>query len=251
MKKILISGDSWSFAVYTHGTSLICLKEAFGDQLANRGYQIVNVSVAGSCNSTSVERLKRALADDNSFDSIIWVQTDPFRDLRTTEQMSAPIHGSVPKYNMTALQDLIISNNGSIIKAADAMLMRTYSLLDSAATLYKKDIYCIGGCVPLSDHISQFKNLKILIKSVPEFLIDGHTDSLAYDTEAWLTYQYVEYAKKNKIDLSETDWYTATDLFLNKTNAWGHCEEYFSPDKWHPNAAGHRLIADLIEKTLA
>lgn len=252
MNKILISGDSWGFAVYDTTVNPVgIIPEAFGHQLTNRGYDVENVSVAGSNNNNSVRKLSWALDRDSSFDTIIWVQTDPFRDLRTDRQIADPFHGNVPEYNIQALQNLITANNGSIVKSAESLLNDTYNWLNTIAARHNKVIHCLGGCVTIADNISKFEHLRVLMKSIPEFLIPGHKDSLIYDTEGWLTYQYIEHVKKNKIDLLQTDWYAATDLLMEKNKGWSNCVEYFNPDQWHPNAAGHRLITDFIVKTLA
>lgn len=251
MKKILISGDSWSFAVYNPiGDDYSIMPQAFGHQLSDQGYNITNVSSAGASNSATIRCIDQALELDNSYDVVLWVQTDPFRDLRFKHSVEVPIFGNVPAYNMDTVHQLVTVNNNSLVKSAEMILAGSYHRLNMIAKKYKRDIYCIGGCVPISNFVYNFNNLAVLIRSIPELLIPGFEESFVYDTEGWLTYQYVEYAKKNKIRLEDTDWYQCTDTFMTKSIVWSNCLEYFSPDQWHPNVKGHAVIADFIVKTL-
>ena len=252
MRKILISGDSWSFAVYNawHGGFDI-LEEAFGHQLSKFGYNVNNVSVAGSSNLRSISYLERALEQDSSYDYIFWVQTDPIRDFRTEDSFYDDNYKRmIPVYDIEKLNNLIVSKGNSIKSAAKSILFDSYNRLDQIAKKNSKIIYCMGGCSSLTEDIIKFSNLRSLIKSIPEFLIVNHTDGVMYDTEEWLSTQYVKYVKEHKIRIEDTDWYECTEEFLNKTANWSRCEEFFRPDLWHPNGAGHKLITEYIIKTL-
>ena len=84
MSKIFIGGDSWGCGEWTEQT---VSHKGVEQYFINDNYTVFNSSEGGSSNKFSIDRLDKDLRDYYiSGDIIIWIQTDPIRDLRVEEQ---------------------------------------------------------------------------------------------------------------------------------------------------------------------
>jgi hypothetical protein len=90
--KIFISGDSWGCGEWTYFTPPIMstvahkgLEQYFIDD----NYTVFNSSKGGSSNEFSIVRLSKDLQEYySSGDIILWIQSDPIRDLRVHKPRS-------------------------------------------------------------------------------------------------------------------------------------------------------------------
>ena len=123
--------------------------------LIDDGFKVTNYSEGGRSNLEAVDHLCHQLSlHDNTFDYVIWFQTDPLRDL-------------TPYTNFNSR----FSSYEELISTSKELLNSSYNRLNQL----NKKIICIGGCSKLDSDIHKYKNLVPLIDSVIEFLLPTFT----------------------------------------------------------------------------
>lgn len=80
--KILVAGDSWGVGEWTNGQRTHLGLEQY---LRDAGHDVVNVSRGGWSNLSVLKALEQGLKTNN-IDCVIWLQTDPMRELLTSEE---------------------------------------------------------------------------------------------------------------------------------------------------------------------
>lgn len=249
-RSLAVSGDSWSAAVYIPDDTSIGnytqIPEAFPDQLARRGYQVNNLSQTNSSNTLTIDWLESYLLENPDVQHIVWVQTDPMREFRI-DSTATIFNREVSVVDADSIV-AAVRMHGSLELLIDNLLDNAYSRLHHIAETYNKKIMCIGGCSKLSPIISNYPNLIPVLPSIVELLIPEVNDTVLYDTDSWLSKQYPQalFKASDNIELLR-DWYTATNKYEQMILPMETCQEFFHPDKWHPNTAGHYLIANFIE----
>lgn len=215
--KIIIAGDSWGVGEWdrapdrvTHIINHQGLEQYFKDT----GYNVINLSKGGYSNTQSIAPLPK-----ESDSVIIWIQTDPLRDLRPYDRF---------KEKFQSYQTLL--------DIQKELLTTTYSILNKLGK-----IYCIGGCSKLDlDLIKEFENLIPIIPSVPEFLLPNYIHPKIWFSD-W--YELVD----RQFDIDSID-----KLLYNKkiqdslADSW----EYFQPDGKHPNRHGHKKIFEYLNENI-
>jgi hypothetical protein len=220
--RILIAGDSWGcgeWAVF--GTKIAHLGlEAY---LVEYGCTVTNVSVAACSNIDSINNIKHKLID-NTYDVIIWLQSDPVRDLK-------PYKDNADKFTLE-LEDFL--------KVRDNLIDDNYRTLNSLGPT----IYCMGGSSDINMQlINKYSNLKPVIPSIVEFFgcisiplwVPG--SRWLSDRGITLSNSIVEYmCQINK------KWFEGfrfgIDANLDK--------KWFFPDGHHPNRHAHKKIFEYL-----
>ena len=227
--KILIAGDSWAFGEWIPNPSGVPLTEAIlhtgiNFYLEQEGHQIVNCAYPGGSNLHSFNRVKYFLEQDK-FDKIFWIQTDPFRDLRSTVED----HGSYKK-------DLYTKTFKEFLEKHDRLLENVYNKFNTLNV----QINCIGGCSRLNlDMLKNYQNLNPCIESVilllyPNFDLPNIwiSDWLEIDPpKTLIDFLWIEEEKRNVLNTKK-------------------CAEYFWPDGNHPNRKGHKIMFDYLKKVV-
>lgn len=250
-RSIAVSGDSWSAAVYIPDEESIGnytqIPEAFPEQLERRGYIVDNLSQTNSSNTLTIDWLESYLNDHPDVQNVVWVQTDPMREFRI--DATAKVFNR--EVSVVDAQGIVsaVRMHGSIEALIDNLLDNAYSRLHHIAEKHNKKILCIGGCSKLSSIVHNYPNLIPVLPSIVELLIPSVNDTVLYDTDSWLSKQYPQelFKSSDNIELLR-DWYTATAKYEAMILPMETCAEFFHPDKWHPNTAGHYLIANFIEE---
>lgn len=190
------------------------------------GYITINISEANQSNSITISRLISLLESHQEDISIIWIQTDPLRDLRPYDQFT----NKFTTYNQ-------------ILEYQSENLLNTYARLNSL----DRDIVCLGGCskIPLN-MISRFKNLKPLIPSIMEWLIPQYSTPETYVSFVAPDITFSDWTNLigKQFDLDSLD-----KLIYNKKiqDSLSEYPELFWPDGSHPNRHALKLVYDYIK----
>jgi hypothetical protein len=216
LMEILISGDSWGCGEWCWAENNPISHKGIEQYFVNNNYFVKNTSRPGGSNDISVHKIKNNL--NKNYDAIVWFQTDPLRDNG---------HVILKKENLTY---------SDILNEQDRLLKNTYKKLNS----FGVDILCIGGCSKINlELIQQYKNLKVVIPSVPELLINKYTHPDIWYGNEWT------YNIKNNLDYDCVEKLYAAKVSIQ---AIEHNIEFFHPDGRHPNRKGHWEIYQALLK---
>jgi hypothetical protein len=189
--------------------------------LQEHGYEVINLSVGGSCNRDAVYRLSGAI---QSNDIVIWIKTDPLRDLRP--------------YNNLVDQVL---DSGGIINLSRRLSNQCYQTANAIANMHGTTIYCIGGFCDLDLELLEYHpQLTALVPSWVQMLVNTQPDNFFHGASDWsmlLVDADYDYEFKQKI---------INELYSIVENEQVFDNEIFRPDGKHPNRVGHRYLADHI-----
>lgn len=183
--------------------------------LEDTGHLVDNISVAGASNFEIIEKLQQQPLL-NEYDHIIWIQTDPVRNLRPYVKFASQFN-----------------TFDSLINYQQEILQQSYSALN----LLGIKINCLGGCSKLDVKLmSKFNNLYPIIDSIPEFLLPNYTHPTVWFSD-W--YKLVG----RQFDITSLD-----KLLHNKKlqDSLIDEKELFWPDGGHPNRHGYKIIFDYL-----
>lgn len=232
-KQILVIADSWAYTWDVRAPQLRQLP-GYDRLLTQKGYQVKNLAKPGSSNREQYQILQTEL-EQESYDHVIVTQTDPMRDF--IEQ---------GKLNAEFCYDRARHYEGLGIFMLNC-LRNYYVELDELAKQHEVDIMIMGGCSRVLDQQileMDLKNLRVAIPSIPELLIDNYEDHIWYDSNQWTVGDYRKLIRRD--EALRKEWFSITEMILQKRTAYKSCQRYFYPDQWHPNLTGHHRIADLI-----
>lgn len=168
MSKILLAGDSWACGEWgSHGGPVTLWTSDGIRYLSNNSYGVthlgleeyfsehnvvLNTAVPGSNNSNSIKRLSDSITLFNP-DLIIWVQTDPIRDLRIKNYDALKFPRPISLRQFFDLQHNLIEDS--------------YIKLDAIGV----PIICMGGTFKINiSQMEKYTNLNPLIPSMIEFI---------------------------------------------------------------------------------
>jgi len=225
--KILLAGDSWTFRprteYYVPGPTSIA------DFLIQFGHNVTNIARPGRSNFFIINKMQNVLSND-TFDKIIFVQTDPLRD---------HVHANANTGWEELLPDIKWFDDYKHLQSImNNILDKTYKSLNDIGL----PINLIGGCSKVNvDLISKYSNLSCLMPSIPEFLQPGYNAPEIWGTSRW----------QKKIDKK---WDLETiDYILNqiKSTEWLHNNcPHFLNDLMHPDVFGYKKVAEYISDYL-
>jgi len=81
--KIIIAGDSWGIGEWTDGQRT---HRGLEQYLLDDGHSVINLSRGGMSNMSIIDALEQGLKEHKDADRVIWFQTDPMRELLTSEE---------------------------------------------------------------------------------------------------------------------------------------------------------------------
>jgi len=182
------------------------------------GYEVINLSIPGSSNKHTIQKIKEFVTISNDEFVILWIQTDALRDLRPYKNFKETFQ-----------------TYDQIIDWQRNQLYETYKELNS----FKRKIICLGGVSKIHlDLIRDFNNLDPVIPSIIEWLIPNFT-AAALNFSDWT-------------DLIGRQ-FSITDLdrlvYAKKIqDAVYDYPDVFYPDSVHPNLKAHKMIFDFLVK---
>ena len=249
---IFISGDSWGCGEWPPPKHRKIINK--NATLEHRGLEqyfieddflVYNSSAAGASNNDSIQSLKYNLEKHfQSGDIVLWVQTDPIRDLRP----------------YTDLTNQIKKENG-VFALANRVLIDNYSRLNDLAIKFNTNVHLIGGLSSInSTLIGNYNRLITLIVSWPQLLVSHKPEFSQIDYE-----NYGEWGHDwslDSINLSalmnsgklpfEIDLAEKIIDELHKLVGYKIIfnDPIFYPDGGHPNREGHKILYDFIKKKL-
>jgi len=250
--KIFIGGDSWgcgewadpivlkSGAMMSSVVSHKGLEQYFIDD----NYTVFNSSKGGSSNRFSIDRLAADLKNHySSGDIILWIQSDPIRDLRIHEHK----HGYRNNYGNN-IAVALINNNNDFNQLEKCLLTANYDKLSCVANTHNAIIHVIGGLRNVeSTVLSKFKNLNMLVKSWIYLLINDYgQDNQGIGTSEWTVDDFLIDRLPNTVKLQLVD--NLHTIFSQHQSISKF--EIFRPDGEHPNRQGHKHLYRYIKEKL-
>lgn len=243
MPTIFIAGDSWGCGEWNaHGK----LNHGGIEQyFTEAGYKVVNSSVGGYSNENSIYDLEKSLQSNTSNSKIIlWIQTDPIRDLRPFWKLPDNV---TPWRSLTA--EIKIANGFNQLSLN--LLNDHYQSLNAIGKKYDTSIHLIGGKQDIvTDLLNKYNYLNALVPSWTHLLV-GHISKYSH---LFPKHTMTDYTIDN-IDLTAFD----TELRHRVVNEMHRCnlcwqiydeQPIFHPDGQHPNREGHKQLFDYIIKEL-
>jgi hypothetical protein len=226
---IIIAGDSWGcgewdWPNWPDTVPIEISHKGLEQYLIDFGCNVKNFSSGGAsnllaCNSILPESVlyRHSL---NISPIIIWFQTDPFRDFG--------YFGYPADY-----LEIFKEPKDKFFKIHDDLLDMTYARLN----ILRIPIYCIGGFSKLNLKLmKKYSYLVPVIPSVIEFLTDS-THSPTYSD--WINLTDPSGNKVLSHDL--------VDFLYSEGLKWELLDkQWFWPDPFHPNRAGHKKIFDYL-----
>lgn len=220
--RVLIAADSWGCGEW----------KVFGREIAHLGLElylteygctVTNISVPACSNIDSINNIKNKLVD-NTYDIIIWFQTDPIRDLRPYEDHQAEFALHIDDF----------------LKLQKTLLDRNYNNLNNLGP----KIICMGGCSDIDmSVISKYSNLNPVIPSIVEFF-DCKSHPLWVPGSRWLHDRGITISESIVDFMMQHDkrWFQGirfgTDDNLDK--------KWFFPDGHHPNRHALKKIFEYL-----
>ena len=241
--RILVDGDSWAYT--WNPQQQLTQHQGFADLLRQRGWSVDCQAEGGCSNSRSVSRVLR---DGRLYDLVIWIQTEPQRDWFTAGSVLDPL--TLQSRQLLDVDRLIpqVQAQGSLNQFLTRQLRdHCYAPLNSLG----KPVWLIGGCSKVAEsELERFHNLTAVIPSVSELLFTDFSDCLYQDTHQWASREYADQIMALGDVKLIREWYAVTSDINRKLHRWGQDQQYFNPDKWHPNIQGHERICDLLDQRL-
>lgn len=198
----------------------VLLHRGLEQYFVDDGHTVINISIGGGSNVNIVNRLKNLVNKQIGHSLIIWIQTDPFRDLHPYTNF---------KKDFSTYEQLILWQT--------SQLNSIYTQLNKLGS----KIYMLGGCSKLNlSLLSEHKNLIPLFESITEFLLPSYTHP-----EIWCSDWYKLIDKQFDID-------SINKLVYNKKiqDSLLDYPDLFWPDGRHPNRFGHKKIFDYINENI-
>ena len=238
LKNILILGDSWSQGeISVNENGRYVSHRGVMQYLEDDGYKIENRGGLGESNHWALTQFELY---SGSPDFILWFQTDINRD-----------------YLENTFLDKLKETH-SIKSLFKNHIIDTYTKMNYLAEQKNTTVYVIGGVSPvLEDELHQFKNLKCAIPCIIN-LIRPDIHLSFYDRFGlfhWLT-NLIELIKSdpfwsnNDITRLKSEWLMMHSGVGKFYQTMMEDKEYFWPDGYHPNRAGHKVIYNKIKTIL-
>jgi hypothetical protein len=228
---IIIGGDSWGVRPSGPEQFTHCGLEEF---FLNHGHRVINTSENSSSNSQSIERLNKALMAPGKDDIIIWIQSDPMRDVSPDQ-----IRDGVKKH-------------GGFIKLMEWLLTESYSELNAVAARNSTIIYLIGGLTNILDFASNFKNLKVLVQSWNHLLVGHRPEYADWHQELFIGLMSKHISEFQLESYDSATKYAMTDELHKIMSKWQKFQDLTDiyPDGAHPSKQGHEILFNYIKQQL-
>jgi len=239
---ITIVGDSWGFYWDGQGNQHPGLEMLLRDQ----GHTVSNLAQPGKSNLAAVNTLTSL---ESLTDCVLFIQTEPMREW-FIPGVSSTDHGghNRPVLDAAGLFQLAIEQKG-VKQVLENYLKNTiYFRLEQWQKKHAVPVLMIGGCSDIDNTLLP-DSLTSVVDSWPQLLLgaDRFQKTMFIDTCQWLSWEYADLVHQSKnVDLM-IEWYEITKEVNKKQSAWFDDTQYFNPDNWHPNLAGHQKLADYLK----
>jgi len=238
MVKFLIAGDSWGCGEFSPESiekkTTIISHDGLSQYLKEANHYVINQSCTGDNNLRQLRLINDTLKKEK-FDHIIWIQTEPLRNIY--QYSPFPDDQDLWNYDITTY-------NKNDYNAYDNILEDWFNLTYSAAQkiydTFNIPFYIIGGLSPVHPIIRNYTFYNNIIESWNNIIMDVkqpyntwfHTRKIIEDYEKYLN-------DKRMVNEIETciAWETAQESHKNFIAV-------------HPNRDAHKKLTDMILKDL-
>ena len=221
--RVLVTGDSWGCGVWKNKQ---VVHEGLVWYLQHKyNHTVTNVSKAGCSNLRNLHKLRTT--NLNEYDFIIVYYSNPFLDIKTTDDFS---YFNVPDKSL----------DDNFITQLHENLTCTY--LKNLNSLSKK-IYLVGGHNKVSTQYINYNNVIALIPSIREFFYPTFIEPEVISS------CYVFDMYTNKFDDKALEHINKSRTHMR--NLSNIQKEYFHPNGYHLNLKGHAILAEFIHNFMA
>lgn len=227
--KIFIGGDSWACGEWPDGPSLHAVHQGVEAYFAEDGYTVINTARGGSSNKDSISLLASTTNELFALgDIIIWVQTDPIRNI-AFDQLSKQVEQA-----------------GGIVSLMRELVQQDYSRLNHLTLKYNCPVYAIGGLYSIQkDLLARYPRVQCLVESWIGLLVADWTESALLDS-TWT----VDDLHLNTFKDQQLAGRCIDELTQLERNRSVYQNPIFHPNGNHPNREGHRILYNYIKERL-
>jgi hypothetical protein len=227
--KIFIGGDSWACGEWPDGPSLHAVHQGVEAYFAEDGYTVINTARGGSSNRDSISLLASTTNELFALgDIIIWVQTDPIRNVAIDQ-----------------LPDQV-EQAGGIINLMRKLVREDYNRLNQLTFKYNCPVYTIGGLYSIQqDLLERYSRVCCLVESWIGLLVSDWTESAVLDS-TWT----VDDLCLNTFKDQQLAGLCINELTQLEHNRYIYQNSIFHPNGNHPNREGHRVLYNHIKERL-
>jgi hypothetical protein len=163
VKKFLICGDSWGVGAYKYigdpPTSITYIPDTGLDYfLTQHRCQVTNISKSADSNFLQLTALESKLAESNDYDYIIWMQTEPNRDLINSKYKYPNFDINNFKQSMEYVKDI------------------NYQYAQVIYNRFKIPFIVVGGLSVVGNSIGIYSFAKLVITSWLSDITEGKYD---------------------------------------------------------------------------
>lgn len=223
--KVLICGDSWGCGAWSSDSRVNTHRgtELF---LTIMGHDVENCSVSGNSNNNTYNTL--AEKDLSKYDFIFVFYTNPIRDV--LDEQNLVHHSKTPNRSITYTQ---------YVNKHKELALTFYDKLDSL----NYPIFLLGGHNKIECELLNHKNITNLIPSIREmFYPNFKEEQIVYWSMQLSGTRLNKYL--SKFDEECIEKFYESRIYLN--NLKDQQKEYFYPDGYHLNVAGHKILAEYL-----
>lgn len=227
--KIFISGDSWACGEWPNGPSLHAVHRGVEAYFEEDGYTVINTARGGSSNKDSISLLASTTNEHYAKnDIIIWVQTDPIRNVSIDNLPRA------------------VEQAGSIVGLMRDLAQEDYSRLNHLTLKYNCPVHVVGGLYSIQqDLLARYPRVRCLVESWIGLLVTGWSESAVLDS-AWT----VDHLQLNTFKDQQLAGRCIDELTQLESNRYIYQNLIFHPNGNHPNREGHRVLYNYIKERL-
>lgn len=228
--KIFITGCSWAHGEWGEGNEqYTVIHEGLIHYFREDGYNVLFSGKGGSGNLESCQRLTNQLEQYyEKNDLILFIQTDPIRDLNES------------------LTDQLVQTQ-SYVKLGEQLLENFYYKINSVGQQFDSVINLIGGLYDLLplQKLKNYYHIRPLVESWINLLVPNQVQIGISDNS--YTVRDIDFSKLDK-DISHKIVDEMYKLDYNR-NVWKN-DYYFKPDNKHPNRKAHKILYHVVKEKL-
>ena len=238
MVKFLIAGDSWGCGEFSPETiekkTTIISHDGLVQYLIEADHFAINQSCPGDNNLRQLRLISDTLKKEK-FDQIIWIQTEPLRNIYHYSPF--PDDRDIWNYDITVYSK---NDYSAYDKILEDWFRLTYNAAQEIYDRFSIPFYIIGGLSPVHSIIKKYTFCNNMIESWSNTIVDiKQPHNTVYHTRKF-TKNNVQYLNDKRM-VEE----------LEKCVAWEKAQESHADFiAYHPSRNAHKKLTDMILKDL-
>ena len=238
MARFLVAGDSWGCGEFSPESiekkTTIIAHDGLVHFLKESGNFVINQSCPGDNNLRQLRLLKTNLLKF-TFDQIIWIQTEPLRNIYHYSPF--PDDRDLWNYDITVYSK---NDYNAYDKILEDWFRLTYNAAQEIYDQFSIPFYIIGGLSPVHSIIKEYKFYNNMIESWSNIIVDiKQPHNTAYHTRKFIE-DHSQYLNDKRM-VEE----------LERCIAWDKAQESHTDFiAYHPSRNAHKKLSEMILEDL-